>query len=186
MGLLNKIKTQAGTIGSSVAQTSSKLSGDTIMSANENEKITAINAEINSLNGDLSSAYKDIGKKYVEYLVAGGDAIEIGVEDSFKHVKVKLQKIESLQNDLIAIEKGLGDQLVLQEKAIFQREFEAKKEKLDKALKMDLLEKDEYEARISKAKKKVDNFDAIRKIEKQFEMDLISKDEKNEKINALI
>ncbi len=185
MSLLKKIRTQAGSIGSSVAQTSSKLAGDTVMSANENEKLAAINAEINSLNGDLSSAYKDIGKKYVEYLVASGVAIEIGVEDSFKHVRVKLEKIESLQNELIAIEKGLGDQLVLQEKAIFQKEFEVKKEKLDKALKMDLLEKDEYEARISKAKKRVDNFDAIRKIEKQFDMDLISKDEKKEKISAL-
>jgi len=186
MGFLSKMKTQASNIGSSVAQSAAKVTGDTMTSAKENSKLIAINNEINSLNGDLISAYQEIGKKYVEYLVAGGEAIEIGVQDTLIHVDVKLDKIDVLKNELVEIEKELGNQLIMQEKAFCQKEFEDKKDKLDKALKMDLIDKEEYESKICKARKRVDNFDAIRKVEKQYDMELISEEEKKEKLAELV
>ena len=185
MGFLNKLKTQANTIGSSVAQSAAKLTGDTVTSAKENAKLLAINNEINSLNGELLSAYQEIGKKYVKYLVAGGEAIEFGAQEILGHVDVKLDKINVLNNELIEIEKELGNQLLIQEKALYITEFEDIKEKLDKALKLDLIDKNEYESKLAKAGKKVDNFDAIRRIEKQYEIDLITEEEKNKKLEEL-
>jgi len=185
MGFLNKIKTQANNIGSSVAKSAAKVTGDTMTSAKENAKLIAINNEINSLNGDLISAYQEIGRQYVEYLVGGGEAIEIGVQDTLIHVDTKLDKIDSLKNELIDIEKELSNQLIMQEKSLYKKEFEDKKEKLDKAFKMDLIDKEEYESKICKARKRVDNFDAIRKVEKQYDMELISEEEKKEKLAEL-
>ena len=186
MGFFNKMKTQASNIGASVSQSAAKVAGDTMTSAKENAKIIAINNEINSLEGDLLVAYQEIGKKYVEYLIAGGDSVDINAKETLVHVNKKLDKKEVLQNELAGIEKELSNQLVMQEKSKFQAEFESEKEKLDKALKMDLIDNDDYKIKISKAKKRVDNFDAIRKVEKQYEMELISEDEKDEKLAELM
>ena len=80
----------------------------------------------------------------------------------------------------------MADQLIIQERAVFQKEFEVEKAKLDKALKMDLIDKTEYDSKIERSNKKLVNFVAIRKIEKQYEMELISEKEKNEKIERLM
>ena len=186
MGFLKKLKTQAGTISSSIAQSASKVAGDTMTSAKENAKLIAINSEINSLDGELLSSFQEIGKKYVDYLINGGEPIDIGAKETLVHVDKKLDKKEILQNKLVEIEKELADQLIMQEKSKFQAEFETKKEKLDKAFKMELIDKDEYETKVSKARKYVDNFNAIRKVEKKYEMGLISEDEKNEELAELI
>ena len=50
---------------------------------------------------------------------------------------------------------------------------------------MDVITQDEYNFKISVAKKKVDNFEEIRRIEQQCEMGIITKEEKNAKIDAL-
>ena len=63
--------------------------------------------------------------------------------------------------------------------------MEVEKNKLDKALAMDIISQEEYDVKLSSAKKKVDNFEAIRKIEMQYDMKLISKEELDEMIKTL-
>ena len=72
-----------------------------------------------------------------------------------------------------------------EEKDIFQREFDAEKSKLDKALKMDVISQEEYNEKLSKESLKLENFDQIRKVKKQYEMDLISKEEMTSKLLVL-
>ena len=50
---------------------------------------------------------------------------------------------------------------------------------------MDVISQDEYEIKIAIAKKKVDNFELIRKVEQQAEMGIITKEEKAHKIKEL-
>ena len=50
---------------------------------------------------------------------------------------------------------------------------------------MDVISQDEYNYKISVARKKVDNFEEIRRIEQQCDMGIITKEEKNAKIEAL-
>lgn len=50
---------------------------------------------------------------------------------------------------------------------------------------MDVISQDEYNYKISVARKKVDNFEEIRRIEQQCEMGIITNEEKNAKIEAL-
>lgn len=64
--------------------------------------------------------------------------------------------------------------------------FLAEKAKLDKALGMDLLTQEEYDEKLAAARKKVDNFEAVRRIEQQAEMGLITAEEKAQKINQLL
>lgn len=185
MGFLNKMKAQVSNISDGVSSGTSKIAGNVLTSSKENSKLLAIKGEITSIDGDLEFAYKEIGKKYVEHIAKTGESFEFGVQETLIAIAPKLDKKEELENEAIEIEKALKDQLLMQEKAAFQKEFDEVKSKLDKALKMDVISESDHSEKLSKAKKRVDNFIEIRKIEKQYDMGLISEDEKNEKIEHL-
>lgn len=185
MGLFDKVKTQASTLSSGLGSVATKINSDALSSANSNEKLVAIQADIVSIDGQLEVAYREIGKKYVESLVDNGGNFELGIKDTLSHVEPYLEKKIKLENKAIKIEKALKDQLLMQEKGIFQRNFDEAKAKLDKALKMDIISQDEYDEKIAKERTKLDNFDQIRKIKKQYDMKLISKDEMNSKLSKL-
>ena len=185
MGFFDKMKTQASTLGRSINDTTAKLSSDFFVASRENAKLTSIKAEIDSIEGDLQIAYNEIGKKYVEHISTTGEYFEIGVQDTIKRIEPKLDRKQILEKEAIEIQKMLKDQLVMQEKATFQREYDETKEKLYKALKMDIISESEYSNKLAIAKEKLDNFDEIRRIKKQCEMELITKDEMDEKLSSL-
>ena len=66
-----------------------------------------------------------------------------------------------------------------------EEELQAEKTKLDRALAMDIISQDEYNYKLAKASKRVENFEEIRRVEQQFEMNLITKEEMNAKIEEL-
>lgn len=185
MSFLNKMKAQVNNLGDGVSATTSKLAGNVLTSSKENSKLIAIKGEISSIDGDLEFAYKEIGKKYIEHVAKTGQSIQFGVQDTLIQIAPKLDKKTQLENEAIEIEKALKDQLIMQEKAAFQNEFDEEQAKLDKALKMDVISKEEHTEKLLKAKKRVDNFIEIRKVEKQYDMELISKDEKEARIARL-
>ena len=185
MGLFNKIKTQASTIGSNISDSTSKLGSDIATSAKENAKLSAIRTEITSIEGQLNIGYKDIGKKYVENLLANqGENVEVTLQEPLARIEPLLEKKIELEDEAIEIEKKIKDQIIIQEKAIFQKEYDQEKEKLEKAVKLDVLSKEEMEEKLAKARLKLDNFDNIRKLKKQEEMGLITKTELAEKLAA--
>ena len=165
MGLFNKIKTQASTIGSNISDSTSKLGSDIATSAKENAKLSAIRAEITSIEGQLNIGYKDIGKKYVENLLANqGENVEVTLQEPLARIEPLLEKKIELEDEAIEIEKKIKDQIIIQEKAIFQKEYDQEKEKLEKAVKLDVLSKEEMEEKLAKARLKLDNFDSIRSL----------------------
>ena len=95
--------------------------------------------------------------------------------------KEELEKEQSLE-----IQKRLKDQEVLRAKNKLIAEFEIEKEKLDKALAMDIISQSEYNSKINKFRAKIDYFEDIRKIEAQYDMGIITLDEKNNKISKII
>ena len=84
------------------------------------------------------------------------------------------------------VEKRAKQNALIREKTKAEEAFEQEKGVLDKALSMEILSKEEYEQKLNIARKKVENFEEIKKIEQQFEMGIITKEEKDEKINALL
>ena len=153
MGLFDKVKTQASTLSSGIGDAASKIGGDVLSSSKENAKLVAIKADIASIDGQLEIAYKEIGKKYVDSLLAKSDGFEAGIQKTLSYIEPNLEKKIELENESIEIEKALKDQILMQEKAIFQNEFDEEKAKLDKALKMDVISQDEYDKKIHKENK---------------------------------
>ena len=108
------------------------------------------------------------------------------VSDFLTIIKQDQAKKKELENQLAEVEKRPKQNTLLREKTKAEESFEQEKGVLDKALAMEIISKEEYEQKLNIAKKKVENFEEIKKIEQQFEMGIITKEEKDEKINAIL
>ena len=108
------------------------------------------------------------------------------VSDFLTIIRQDQAKKKELENQLAEVEKRAKQNTLLREKTKAEESFEQEKGVLDKALAMEIISKEEYEQKLNIAKKKVENFEEIKKIEQQFEMGIITKEEKDEKINALL
>lgn len=108
------------------------------------------------------------------------------VSDFLTIIKHDQAKKKELENQLAEVEKRAKQNTLLREKTKAEESFEQEKGVLDKALAMEIISKEEYEQKLNIARKKVENFEEIKKIEQQFEMGIITKEEKDEKINAIL
>ena len=108
------------------------------------------------------------------------------VSDFLTIIKQDQAKKKELENQLAEVEKRAKQKTLLREKTKAEESFEQEKGVLDKALAMEIISKEEYEQKLNIARKKVENFEEIKKIEQQFEMGIITKEEKDEKINAIL
>ena len=108
------------------------------------------------------------------------------VSDFLTIIKQDQAKKKELENQLAEVEKRAKQNTLLREKTKAEESFEQEKGVLDKALAMVIISKEEYEQKLNIARKKVENFEEIKKIEQQFEMGIITKEEKDEKINAIL
>ena len=108
------------------------------------------------------------------------------VSDFLTIIKQDQAKKKELENQLAEVEKRAKQNTLLREKTKAEESFEQEKGVLDKALAMEIISKEEYEQKLNIARKKVENFEEIKKIEQQFEMGIITKEEKDDKINAIL
>jgi len=175
MGLFDKVAKTAANVGSSAS-----------VAVQEQNELIALKTQINVIEQELNSSYIQIGRKYVDYVIESGDMPGIDVSDILKLIDPKLTKKFDLEKQIIELEKEIKAKNVLREKQQAEEAFLAEKAKLDKALGMDIISQDEYDIKVAIARKKVDNFEMIRKIEQQAEMGLITKEEKAQKIEQLL
>lgn len=115
-----------------------------------------------------------------------GEEPVFDVSDFLTIIKQDQAKKKELENQLAEVEKRAKQNTLLREKTKAEESFEQEKGVLDKALAMEIISKEEYEQKLNIARKKVENFEEIKKIEQQFEMGIITKEEKDEKINAIL
>ena len=186
MGLFDKVAKAAGSIGNSVSNSAAKIGSNVVVTSKEQTELVSLKSQINVINQELNAAYAQIGRKYVDCVLETGEMPGIDVSDILKLMDPKLQKKQELEAEIIRVEKEIKSKNVLREKQQAEADFLKEKDKLDKALAMDLLTQEDYEAKIAVARVRVDNFEAIRKIEQQAEMGLITPAEKQQKIAELL
>lgn len=186
MGLFDKVTKAASNVGGSVLKGAAKVGSNVATTAQEQGELVSLKSQVNVIEQELNASYVQIGRKFVEYVAETGDMPGIDVSDILKLIDPKLEKKQELEKKIIELEKEIKQKNVLREKQQAEEEFLAEKNKLDKALGMDIISQDEYDLKIAIARKKVDNFEEIRRIEQQADMGLITKDEKKEKLDALL
>ena len=185
MGLFDKVTKTATTIGKSALGTAANVGSTIGVAAQDQSELTSLKMQVNVIEQELDASYVQIGRKYVDYVLASGEMPGIDVSDILKLMDPKLEQKQKLEQEIIELEKKIKNSGVLREKQAVEEAFLAEKAKLDKALAMDILSQEDYDAKLAVAKKKVDNFEAIRKVEQQYDMKLISKEERDAKIAEL-
>ena len=173
-------------IQQSVTKTASHIGSNAAVATQEQTELVSLKSQINVINQELDAAYLQVGRKYIDYVIQTQDMPGIDVSDVLHLIDPKITKKQELEARIIQLEKEIKQKDVMREKAIAEEAFLAEKSKLDKALGMDILSQEEYNMKLAIAKKRVDNFEEIRRIEQQAEMGLISYDEKNAKIKMLL
>jgi hypothetical protein len=182
MGLFDNLRTVTK---ESISKAATNAVSTVITASKENAKISNIKTELAAINGELDAAYKQIGEKYVEYVLATNQMPGIDVKNILKLMEPKFEKQNELQTELIEIEKRLKDQVIMQEKAQLEDEYKRQKENLDRAKAMEVISEDEYNLKIQQFRRKIDNFEAIRNVKKQYELGIISYEELQLKLSDL-
>ena len=181
MAFFDKLQKTATSIGKSAANTAVNVGSNVGVAAQDHSELNGLKMQLNVVEQELNASYAQIGRKYVEHVIATGDMPGIDVSDILKLMDPKMEQKQSLEQQIIELEKKIKNNAVLRERQAAEAEFLQEKAKLDKALAMDVISQEEYDAKVAVAQKKFDNFEAIRKVEQQFDMNLITREEYKEK-----
>lgn len=152
MALFNKLKIMGESLGktaSSMATSASNNLAEESSLLNEKSKITKLESESKGLDNEINLAYSQIGKKLVDYILKTGEVPNIGIEDILSKLDPKLTRKQEIEKEIIEIEKIIKDAQILQEKAKYSEQFEQEIQKLDKALNMGIITKEEKEEKLN-------------------------------------
>ena len=185
MAFFDKVTKVASNLGKSAISTASNVGSTVGVAAQDQSELTSLKMQVNVIEQELDASYVQIGRRYVDHVIATGEMPGIDVSDLLKLMDPKLTQKEELEKKIIELEKKIKNNAILREKQAAEAEFLQEKAKLDKALAMDILSQEEYEIKLAAAQKKVDNFEAIRKVEQQYDMKLLTREERDAKIKAL-
>lgn len=185
MGLFDKITQTASNIGKGVAKTATTVGSSATVTVQEQTELATLKSQVNVINQELDAFYTQVGRRYIDYVLESNEMPGIDVSDLLKLMDPKLVKKKELEQEIINLEKEIKNKSVLREKQQVEEEFLAEKSKLEKALAMDVITQEDFDEKLAKAKKKVDNFETIRKVQQQYDMGLITKEEKETKIKEL-
>lgn len=185
MGIFDKVTQTATMLGKSVASSAINIGSSATTAVQEQGELVQLKSQINVIEQELDAFYAQIGRRFIDYVLETGEMPGIDASDLLKLMDPKMTKKQELEQRVIVLEKEIKAKTVLREKQMAEEEFLAEKTKLDRALSMDVLTQEEYDIKLSIAKKKVDNFEEIRRVNQQAEMGLITKEEKESRIKAL-
>ncbi|MBO6140239.1 MAG: hypothetical protein J6O40_00465 [Ruminococcus sp.] len=185
MGIFDKVQSTAKNLGRSAATTAGKVGSNATVATQEQAELISLKSQINVIDQELNAAYVQIGRKYLDYVIETNEMPGVDISDILKMIDPKLTKKQELEKQIIELEKQIKQKDIVREKALAEQDYLKEKGKLDKALGMDLLTQEEYDEKLKKAYKKVENFEAIRKVQQQAELGLITNEEKAEKLKAL-
>lgn len=182
----NKSKKKIEKVKNSTADMVTDAASAVATVAKEQTELATLKSEINVIDKDLNASYSMVGRKFVEYVAETQEMPGIDVSDILKWIDPKVTRKKELEAEVIEVEKRNKEQKLLREKQQAEQDFINEKEKLDKALAMEIIDEDIYNSKLSAQKKKLDNFEAIRKLELQVDMGIITEEEKNAKLYEIL
>lgn len=134
----------------------------------------------------LENHYAEIGRKYVAYIENSYQEDAFDVSDIIEQIKPELERIAEIDEQIRQREQKVRESNIEKDRRKAQEQFDSVQKKLSKALEMDIISTEEYEEKLAKAQRKLDNFEALKKVELQYQMDIISREEYEEKVRAIL
>ena len=177
MGLFDEATKSVKSFSESVAN-SAKSVGTSIYSTTRGQsELAGLNVQLNAIEKKLEADYAAIGRKYVAYMEKCETDSTFEVTDILEKMKPELEKKAEVQSQIEAKQQEIKAHNEERAKKKAQDEFDAEKKKLDKAMELEIITDEEYDAKLAVAQKKLDNYDLLRKVDMQYEMEIITKEE---------
>ena len=170
---------------SGVERRETAYASDNFTKNQKESEITNLKKELQTVENELDAAYVQVGRKFMERVERTNDLCGLEIDDILRVMRPKLEQKKELEKQLVQLEKGIREISLLREREKAEIEYQDEKSKLDKALAMDVLTRQEYEHRLSIVRKKADNFEEIRRVNQQFDMKLITEEERAARIKQL-
>lgn len=180
-GLFSTTKTLGKQIGGAIGNAADKTGTNAKISL----QISSLEMERDKLNVEYENVCAIVGRKYVEYLLNDGTPAHVDVTEELRVIVPKLERIEEIEDEINRLEASRRDNQFTEEFNEAQQEYLALKKKLDQGLRLGVINKDEYNERLAKAKGKVDNFNEIQRVKSQYELGIITKEEMKAKLKFL-
>ena len=185
MDLFNKASKAAKSVGDNVFNSVKSMGNTIYTSTKEQSELAGLRVQAAVVKKRLSSYYTEIGERYVDYINKCDTECSFNVDDIMEQVQSEIDELTDIQVQIAEREEQIKKSNLEREKKKAEEEFENVKNKLDKALELDIISEKEYKKKMSVAQNKLDNFDELRKVRLQYEMDIITKEEYDEKVKAL-
>jgi len=186
MDVIEKATRAVKEVGGTVIDSAKNLGNTIYSSSKEQSEIAGMKVQKSVIEKRLQESYAQIGKLYVQYVDKAEAESPFDVSDIIEGMKPDLEKLAEIEKTLADKELKAKEDAAEQRQKKAQAEYDAEKAKLDKAISMDIISQDEYDAKLLFAQKKLDNYDQLRKIDMQLQMGIITKEEHQEKIDALL
>lgn len=175
MDMFEKASKMAKNLGSNIYNTTK-----------DQSELASLNVQKTLIEKKLTESYAVIGERYVEYISKCDTDTAFNVDDVLELIKPELEKL----SDIKMLISDKNDQIKAANDAKAHRkaedDFNDEKNRLDKALAMDIITTAEYYTKLDVAKKKLDNYELLKKIDAQYEMGIITKEEHDEKIKLIL
>ncbi len=184
MDLFNKASQIAQSVGENVVN-SAKTVSYKLNASPEQRELAGLKIQLSNVTKKLDTYYTEIGKKYVAY-VNDNSTGTFTVEDIIEKMTPELELVAELEEKIQQKQQEIKDNELERARQKAQDEFDREKEKLETALTIDIITVEEYTEKLETAKKKLDNFDALRKLELQYKMQIITKEEYDAKVSAIL
>lgn len=186
MDMFEKAGRAAKNVSDTVISSAKNLGTSLYSTTKEQGELAGLNVQKAVVEKKLTESYTEIGKRYVEYIENCDTGAAFSVDEILEKMKEDLEKLSEIKASIAEKEQQLKqkNEEKLQKKA--QEEFETEKKKLEKALELDVISEEEFEEKLDYARRKLENYDKIRRIEQQFSMGIISLVEFEEKMKKIL
>jgi len=182
MDLFNRATRVAREVGNSVVN-----AGNAIGSATkEQTELANLKIQKGTLDKRMEVQYAEIGKRYIAYVTNTFNTQPFDVQDILDEMQPNLEKLSEIESQIMEKERQIKESNAERDRKKAQEQYESARKKLDKARELDIITEEEYAAKLTAAKKKLDNFELLHKIEMQYDMEIITKEEYEEKVRSLL
>lgn len=186
MDLFEKATKTVKDVGETVIDSAKSFGSSFYNSSKEQSELAGMKIQKSVIVKRLQEFYAEIGKKYMAYMENSDGEDAFDVSEIIEAMQPDLEKLNKMEASIAEKESNLKHEEEQRRKKKAKLEYEAEKNKLDKALQMDIITQEEYDKKISTAEKKLDNYELLRKISMQLQMGIITKEEYTEKVNQVL
>lgn len=173
-------------VGGNVIDSAKNLGSTIYNVSKEQGEIAGLKVQKTFVEKKLQDYYTAIGKRYFEYISNSNGESFFDVSDILELMQPEIDKMKEIETTLM--EKELDEKKHEEEKRQKKAldEFESDKARLDKALELDIISKEEYDEKMVVVRRRYDNYEQLRKIEMQLKMGIIDEEEYEAKVNRVL